>query len=121
MIKKSWCIFKASYSYSITIIYFHLPKISNSKYIVTEWKVFGISKFWQEVNYNFVYLDKIDRELWDSTYIVMIKSVQETKNDYEYFRELQRFCALLKDGHTRANPKRKEINTQKNIAFAMAR
>ena len=63
-------------------------------------KVYGLSKFWMEVNYNFIYLDKVDRQMWDSTYRAMIESVQKTPNDYEYFRELQRFCALLKDGHT---------------------
>ena len=63
-------------------------------------KVYGLSKFWQEVNYNFIYLDKVDRNLWDSTYKSLIIKVQETKNDYEYYREMERFCALLKDGHT---------------------
>jgi len=63
-------------------------------------KVYGLSKFWQEVNYNFVYLDQVDRELWDSTYVSLIDEVQSTENDYEYYRLLQRFCALLKDGHT---------------------
>lgn len=63
-------------------------------------KVYGLSKFWQEVNYNFVYLEQVDQEMWDSTYINLIDKVQETKNDYEYYRLLQRFCALLKDGHT---------------------
>lgn len=63
-------------------------------------KVFGLSKFWQEVNYNFIYLDKIDRAKWDSTYKALITIVQKTENDYQYYRELQKFCALLKDGHT---------------------
>jgi C-terminal processing protease CtpA/Prc len=63
-------------------------------------KVYGLSKFWEEVNYNFVYLDKVDRRAWDSTYKAMITQVQQTTNDYAYFRLLQRFCALLKDGHT---------------------
>lgn len=62
--------------------------------------MFGLSKIWQEVNYNFVYLEKIDRAKWDSTYREMIKTVQETENDYQYYRELQKFCALLKDSHT---------------------
>ncbi len=66
-------------------------------------KVYGLSKFWQEVNYNFVYLEKVDRAKWDSTYRAMISIVQKTENDYEYYRELQRFCALLKDGHTNVN------------------
>jgi C-terminal processing protease CtpA/Prc len=63
-------------------------------------KVYGLSKFWQEVNYNFVYLDKVDRTMWDNRYRELIPIVQNTKNDYEYYRELQKFCALLKDGHT---------------------
>lgn len=63
-------------------------------------KIYGLSKFWQEVNYNFVYLNKIDRVKWDSTYKALISSIPETQTDYEYYRELQKFCALLKDGHT---------------------
>jgi C-terminal processing protease CtpA/Prc len=63
-------------------------------------KVFGLSKFWQEVNYNFVYIDKTDRTKWDNTFKELIVTVQNTKSDYEYYRELQKFCALLKDGHT---------------------
>ena len=63
-------------------------------------KVYGLSKFWQEVNYNFVYLDRVDRAKWDEAYKQLIVTVQKTQNDYEYYRELQRFCALLKDGHT---------------------
>ncbi|MGV3538549.1 MAG: S41 family peptidase [Rufibacter sp.] len=63
-------------------------------------KVFGLSKFWQEVNYNFVYLDKVDRTKWDGVYQDLITKVQTTPNDYAYYRELQRFCAMLNDGHT---------------------
>lgn len=66
-------------------------------------KVYGLSKFWQEVNYNFIYLDKVDRKMWDNKYLELIAVVQNTKNDYEYYRELQKFCALLKDGHTNVN------------------
>ena len=63
-------------------------------------KVYGLSKFWQEVNYNFVYLDKVDRSKWDNAYREAITKVQNTKNDYEYYRELQKLCASLNDGHT---------------------
>ncbi len=63
-------------------------------------KVYGLSKFWQEVNYNFVYINKVDRKAWDSLYVKMIPIVQQSKNDYEYYHEMQRFCAFLKDGHT---------------------
>jgi len=66
-------------------------------------KIYGLSKFWQEVNYNFVYLNKIDRNAWDEMYQRLITEVQETPNDYEYYRLLQKFCATLKDGHTNVN------------------
>lgn len=63
-------------------------------------KVYGLSKFWQETNYNFIYLNKVNKNEWDSLYKEYIIKVQETKNDYEYYRLLQKFCAYLKDGHT---------------------
>ena len=63
-------------------------------------KIYGLSKFWQEVNYNFVYINKVNRVKWDSTYRQLITTIQNTENDYQYYRELQKFCALLKDGHT---------------------
>jgi C-terminal processing protease CtpA/Prc len=63
-------------------------------------KIYGLSKFWEEVNYNFIYLDKFGKEKWDSAYKQFIPIVLNTENDYQYFRELERFCALLKDGHT---------------------
>lgn len=79
-------------------------------------KVFGLSKFWQEVNYNFVYLNKINRNSWDSTYKALIPQVQATQNDYEYYRLLQKFCALLNDGHTEVSmPRIEGINFMQNI------
>lgn len=74
------------------------PQIANT--LSPADKVFGLSKFWQEVNYNFVYLNKINRSSWDSTYKALIPQVEATKNDYDYYRLLEKFCALLKDGHT---------------------
>ncbi|MBW1294751.1 S41 family peptidase [Aquimarina litoralis] len=65
-----------------------------------EEKIFGLSKFWQEINYNYIYFNKINQAEWDTLYKEYIIQVQETKNDYEYYRLLQKFCAYLKDGHT---------------------
>jgi C-terminal processing protease CtpA/Prc len=66
-------------------------------------KVFGLSKFWQEVNYNFAYFNNISRHSWDSAYKALIPEVIATPNDYAYYRLLEKFCALLKDGHTNIN------------------
>lgn len=65
-------------------------------------KLFHLSRLWSEVKYNFVNIDKIDFNL-DSVYKCTIERVSETKNDYEYYRELQKFAALFKDGHTQVN------------------
>ncbi len=63
-------------------------------------KIFGLSTLWKEVEYNFAYFDKIGSQKWDSLYQSMIGAVLKTSNDYEYYRELSRFMAFLKDGHT---------------------
>lgn len=49
-------------------------------------KIYGLSKFWSEANYNFVYMYKIDQEKWNNAYKEAIVNIQKTKNDYEYFR-----------------------------------
>jgi len=84
----------------LLLLFFTGLKAQMPNTLTASQKVYGLSKFWQEVNYNFVYLDKVNRKAWDSLYVAMIADVQQTKNDYEYYRELQRFCAFLKDGHT---------------------
>jgi len=62
-------------------------------------KIFGLSKCWSEVKYNFVYFDRLTFD-WDSLYQATIPVVLATANDFEYYRELQRFVATLRDGHT---------------------
>lgn len=80
-------------------------------------KVYGLSRFWQEANYNFVYLDKVDKVMWENAYKKCIERVIQTPNDYEYYRELQKFCALLKDGHTNVNMPQKLQALQMNTMF----
>ncbi|NEW85218.1 MAG: peptidase S41 [Mariniphaga sp.] len=91
---------KKKYTIIIMLFIAMIAKSQVPNTLTRQDKIFGLSKIWQEVNYNFIYLERIDRVKWDSTYRVMIKTVQETKNDYEYYRELQKFCAFLNDGHT---------------------
>lgn len=63
-------------------------------------KLYGLSTFWSECNYNFVYMYKVDKAQWDAAYKQALSAVGETENDYAYYRELQKLCAVLKDGHT---------------------
>ncbi|MFN8353102.1 MAG: S41 family peptidase [Spirosomataceae bacterium] len=80
-------------------------------------KVYGLSKFWQEVNYNFIYLDKVDKTMWENAFKEYIIKVQQTPNDYEYYRELTKFCALLKDGHTNIYPPQNIQSLAMNTMF----
>ena len=71
-------------------------------------KIVGLSKCWSGVKYNFVYFDKLAFD-WDSLYQATIPTVLATKTDFEYFRELQRFIASLKDGHTSVSWGRQDL------------
>ena len=64
-------------------------------------KLAGLSKFWSECKYNFVYFDKLPDLNWDSVYFAYLPQIRQTRNTMEYLRVLQRFSAELKDGHTR--------------------
>lgn len=64
-----------------------------------EEKLYGLSQFWSEAKYNFAFFDQTDVN-WDSAYQAFIPRVLATKNTYDYYGELEQFCALLKDGHT---------------------
>jgi C-terminal processing protease CtpA/Prc len=63
-------------------------------------KIFGLSKIWQEVNYNFANFDHVPSLNWDSAYMAFIPKVIQAQNDLEYYKMLMRFSALLKDAHT---------------------
>jgi Periplasmic protease len=71
-------------------------------------KIVGLSRCWSEAKYNFVYFDKLNFD-WDSLYQATIPIVLDTKNDFEYFRELQRFVAALQDGHTNVSWDRRDL------------
>jgi len=63
-------------------------------------KIHGLSLLWQEANYNFAFFDQVPDLDWDATYRAFIPQVLATDSTYEYYRVLQRFMALLGDGHT---------------------
>ena len=71
-------------------------------------KIVGLSKCWSEAKYNFVYFDRLTFD-WDSLYQATIPVVLATKDDFEYYRELQRFVATLQDGHTMVSWNRNDL------------
>lgn len=71
----------------------------NSHQISTIDKLFGLTNYWQEVNYNFVYFNKLDKAKWTDSYKKLLTKVNSL-NDFDYYLELQKLSALLNDGHT---------------------
>lgn len=69
------------------------------KNITEAQKIYEVSKIWKEAAYNFAFWDKVDID-WDKEYKNTLVRVLETKDLYDYYRELKRFVALLGDGHT---------------------
>ena len=67
--------------------------------LTTETKLFGLSKLWSEVKYNFANFD-LTKINWDSTYQAFIPKVMATNTEEAYFKELMQMMALLKDGHS---------------------
>ena len=63
-------------------------------------KLYGLSQIWMEAKYNFAFFNNVADLDWDKAYRDFIPLVMETKSTVEYYRVLQRFVALLKDGHT---------------------
>lgn len=63
-------------------------------------KFYGLAQVWKEAEYNFAFFNQIPDLNWDSTFQEFIPQVMSTSSIYEYYRTLERFIALLKDGHT---------------------
>lgn len=62
-------------------------------------KLYYFSRLWSDIKYNFVNIDNLAIDL-DSIYKEYIPYIISSKNDYEYYRLLKRFVAILKDGHS---------------------
>ncbi len=71
-----------------------LPVLSDAE------KLYGLSLIWQEANYNFAYFDHVPGLDWDSAYRAAIPGVLRATSTFAYYEELERFIALLGDGHT---------------------
>lgn len=71
-----------------------------SENLTAEDKLYGLSVFWKEASYNFAYFDQVEDLDWDNAYQQYIPKVLAAKNDFEYYRVMSQFAALLHDGMT---------------------
>ena len=63
--------------------------------ISSEQKVYELSMLWKEMSYNFGNMDNCPGLDIDSLYRTFIPMVTETKDDFEYWKVLQRFMACF--------------------------
>lgn len=63
-------------------------------------KIAGLSKFWSETKYNFVYTNTLRKLDWDAVYQQYLPKIRASQSTLEYYKLLMEMCALLKDGHT---------------------
>lgn len=67
-------------------------------------RIAGLSKFWSEVKYNFVYTQTLRDLDWDAVYLRYLPKVKAARSTAEYYLVLMEMCALLKDAHTNVYP-----------------
>lgn len=63
-------------------------------------RLLGLARLRKEAEYNFVFFDHVPGLDWDAAFAAYAPQVREAKDTLAYYRALQRFAALLKDGHT---------------------
>jgi hypothetical protein len=72
-----------------------------SENVSDELKIYELSLIWKEAEYNFAFWERLAPSLdWDKAYKEALPAVLKTNNLYEYYLELMKFVALLRDGHT---------------------
>lgn len=64
-----------------------------------EEKIYGLSLLWSEIKYNFVNIDRLNFDV-DSLYRETLQRVLITRNDIEYYKELEMFLVNFNDAHT---------------------
>jgi carboxyl-terminal processing protease len=69
-----------------------------------EEKLAGLSELWAQAKFGFANFWHVPQLDWDQTYSAFIPQVLATKSTLQYYRILQRFYALLQDGHSNVYP-----------------
>lgn len=69
-----------------------------------EERIAGLSRLWGAAREGFVWFDHVPDLDWDAAYMAAIPKVIEADDTAAYYRELMRFVALLRDGHSNVYP-----------------
>lgn len=82
---------------------YDLFKMSNEP-LSADGRVYGFTQFWTEVKYNFAFFDQVPDLDWDQVYLDYLPEILKDQSNTQYFKSLEKICALLEDGHTNIYP-----------------
>lgn len=68
--------------------------------ITLDERIYGLSLLWREAEYNFAFWDKLPGLDWNAAYRAYLPKVIAAEDPLQYYGELMKFMALLRDGHT---------------------
>jgi carboxyl-terminal processing protease len=68
--------------------------------LTADQRIFGLAKIWSEAKCNFANFDLVPDLDWDKAFQEYLPKALAEQSNAEYYRLLQKFTALLKDGHT---------------------
>jgi hypothetical protein len=83
----------------LILLFLSVTLRAQEKQLTDEEKIFGLSLIWQEVNYNFAYLDNYNLD-WDSLYVANIPKVVAAKNLTDYYSILSNIINYFHEAHT---------------------
>ena len=67
-------------------------------------RVAGLSRIWSVARHDFAWFEHVPELDWDRAYLDALPKVLAARDTLDYYRELMRFTALLRDGHSNAYP-----------------
>ncbi len=76
------------------------PNPFKDQVITREQRTMGLVTVYSLAKQHFALFDDLPKLDWDKTFIEYIPLVEKDQSLYDYYRVLQRFNALLEDGHT---------------------
>jgi carboxyl-terminal processing protease len=72
----------------------------NGPVLTKEQRIFGLVTIYRGAKQHFAYFERLPNLDWDKTFMDFLPEVEKEQSPLEYYRTLQRFTALLQDGHT---------------------
>ncbi len=87
--------------------------------LTKEDRIFGLVTIYSTVKQHFPYFEQVSDLDWDQAFKEYLPLVEKQQSLFQYYRTLQRFTALLEDGHTRVWPPEQLQRQMDNLPFTL--